>query len=155
MSRDNMEEKPFITSIHDRNLYTGEEYNYNVHMVNSMDDIPMSDKNDVYSGIDLINDSLSGNHNVDIYDELLKRKENELFGTNHVKQTTINRVAKPISDDPIHNQLNLFHTWLDRHRDMCEQWNNKEDILNKLNEEWNKDNDIDRYGSWKTKEGIY
>ncbi|ETW33482.1 hypothetical protein PFTANZ_05800 [Plasmodium falciparum Tanzania (2000708)] len=39
------------------------------------------------------------------------------------------------------NQLNLFHTWLDRHRDMCNTWNTKEDILNKLNEEWNKDND--------------
>ncbi|KOB64319.1 hypothetical protein PFHG_05605 [Plasmodium falciparum HB3] len=59
MSRDNMEEKPFITSIHDRNLYSGEEYNYNINMVNN-DDIPINRDNNVYSGIDLINDSLSG-----------------------------------------------------------------------------------------------
>ncbi|SOS81656.1 erythrocyte membrane protein 1 (PfEMP1), exon 2, putative [Plasmodium sp.] len=38
------------------------------------------------------------------------------------------------------NQIDLFHTWFDRHRDMCKQWSNKEDILNKLNEEWEKDN---------------
>ncbi|KOB84755.1 PfEMP1 [Plasmodium falciparum Dd2] len=141
MSRDNMEEKPFITSIHDRNLYTGEEINYNINMsTNSMDD-PKYVSNNVYSGIDLINDTLSGNQHIDIYDEVLKRKENELFGTNHTKNTSNNSVAKLTNSDPIINQLNLFHTWLDRHRDMCEQWNNKEDILNKLNEEWNKDND--------------
>ncbi|KNC35137.1 erythrocyte membrane protein 1 [Plasmodium falciparum RAJ116] len=126
MSRDNMEEKPFITSIHDRDLYTGEEYSYNIHMSsNSMDD-PKYVSNNVYSGIDLINDSLnSGNQPIDIYDELLKRKENELFGTNHTKNTSNNSVAKELCD---------------RHRNMCEKWNNKEDILNKLNEEWNKDN---------------
>ncbi|KNG73903.1 erythrocyte membrane protein 1 [Plasmodium falciparum IGH-CR14] len=133
---DKPQEKPFIMSIHDRNLYSGEEYNYNVNMsTNSMDDIPISGKNDVYSGIDLINDSLN-NNNVDIYDELLKRKENELFGTNHVKQTSIHSVAKLTNSDPIHNQLELFHKWLDRHRDMCEKWNNKEEVLNKLKEEW-------------------
>ncbi|EWC87126.1 acidic terminal segment protein, partial [Plasmodium falciparum NF54] len=92
---DKPDEKPFITSIHDRNLYTGEEYSYNVNMVNSMDDIPINRDNNIYSGIDLINDTLSGNHNVDIYDEVLKRKENELFGINHKKHTTINRFAKP------------------------------------------------------------
>ncbi|SOS78635.1 erythrocyte membrane protein 1, PfEMP1, putative [Plasmodium sp. gorilla clade G1] len=136
---DNNQEKPFITSIHDRNLYSGEEYNYNVNMVNSMDDIPLSGKNDVYSGIDLINDSLN-NNNVDIYDEVLKRKENELFGTNHPKHTNKHNVTKSSNSDPIDNQLDLFHTWLDRHRDMCEQWNNKEELLDKLKEEWNKDN---------------
>ncbi|ETW41234.1 acidic terminal segment protein, partial [Plasmodium falciparum NF135/5.C10] len=84
MSRHNVEEKPFITSIHDRDLYSGEEYSYNINMsTNSMDD-PKYVSNNVYSGIDLINDSLnSGNQPIDIYDELLKRKENELFGTNH------------------------------------------------------------------------
>ncbi|KNG73896.1 erythrocyte membrane protein 1 [Plasmodium falciparum IGH-CR14] len=133
---DKPEEKPFITSIHDRNLYSGEEYNYNVNMVNSMDDIPINRDNNPYSGIDLINDTLSGNHNVDIYDELLKRKENELFGTNHVKHTTINRFAKPARDDPLHNQLNLFHQWLDRHRDMCEKWKNNHERLPKLKELW-------------------
>ncbi|SCM18780.1 erythrocyte membrane protein 1, PfEMP1, putative [Plasmodium sp.] len=136
---DKPQEKPFITSIHDRNLYSGEEYSYNVNMVNSMDDIPMSGNNDVYSGIDLINDSLNSN-NVDIYDELLKRKENELFGTNHPKHTNTHNVTKSSNSDPIDNQLDLFHTWLDRHRDMCEQWNNKEEVLDKLKEEWNKDN---------------
>ncbi|SOS79541.1 erythrocyte membrane protein 1, PfEMP1, putative [Plasmodium sp. gorilla clade G1] len=133
------QEKPFITSIHDRNLYSGEEYSYNVNMVNSMDDIPISGKNDVYSGIDLINDSLN-NNKVDIYDEVLKRKENELFGTNHPKHTNTHNVTKSSNSDPIDNQLDLFHTWLDRHRDMCEQWNNKEELLDKLKEEWNKDN---------------
>ncbi|SOS81848.1 erythrocyte membrane protein 1, PfEMP1, putative [Plasmodium sp.] len=135
---DKPEEKPFITSIHDRDLYTGEQINYNINMVNNH--IPMSDKNDTYSGIDLINDSLSGEP-IDIYDEVLKRKENELFGTKHPKRTSNNSVAINTNSDPIDNQLNLFNTWLDRHRNMCEQWNTKEDILNKLNEEWNKDND--------------
>ncbi|ETW32901.1 hypothetical protein PFTANZ_06380, partial [Plasmodium falciparum Tanzania (2000708)] len=88
----------------------------------------------------LINDSLNSN-NVDIYDEVLKRKENELFGTKHPKHTNTHNVAKNTNNDPIDNQLDLFHTWLDRHRDMCEKWNNKEELLDKLKEEWNKDND--------------
>ncbi|CZT98668.1 erythrocyte membrane protein 1 [Plasmodium falciparum NF54] len=133
---DKPDEKPFITSIHDRNLYSGEEYSYNVHMVNTMDDIPKYVSNNVYSGIDLINDTLSGNKNIDIYDEVLKRKENELFGTNHVKQTSIHSVAKLTNSDPIHNQLELFHKWLDRHRDMCEKWENHHERLAKLKEEW-------------------
>nr|AAA75397.1 variant-specific surface protein [Plasmodium falciparum] len=133
-SRHNVEEKPFIMSIHDRNLYTGEEINYNVNMVNTMDDIPINRDNNVYSGIDLINDALNGDY--DIYDEVLKRKENELFGTNHVKQTSIHSVAKPARDDPIHNQLELFHKWLDRHRDMCEKLKNHHERLAKLKEEW-------------------
>ncbi|ETW39402.1 hypothetical protein PFNF135_06209 [Plasmodium falciparum NF135/5.C10] len=163
-SHNKLDQKPFIMSIHDRNLYSGEEYNYD--MFNSGKNGPYSDKNDLYSGnhdslsgnrdptgdnrgltsgkhdsysgIDLINDSLSGDY--DIYDEVLKRKENELFGTNNPKRTTTNHFATPTRDDPLHNQLELFHKWLDRHRDMCEQWSNKEDILNKLNEQWNKDN---------------
>ncbi|KOB63858.1 hypothetical protein PFHG_05047 [Plasmodium falciparum HB3] len=130
MSRDNMEEKPFITSIHDRNLYSGEEYNYNINMVNN-DDIPINRDNNVYSGIDLINDSLSGGEPIDIYDEVLKRKENELFGTNHVKQTSIHSVAKLTNSDPIHNQLELFHKWLDRHRDI------HDDILKIKDETYN------------------
>ncbi|EUR55674.1 hypothetical protein PFBG_06020 [Plasmodium falciparum 7G8] len=137
---DKSEERPFITSIHDRNLYSGEEISYNVNMVNSMNDIPMSGKNDVYSGIDLINDSLNSDQHIDIYDEVLKRKENELFGTNHPKHRTTNIVAKQTLNDPILNQINLFHKWLDRHRYMCAKLKNKEDILNKLKEEWNKEN---------------
>ncbi|SOV78329.1 erythrocyte membrane protein 1, PfEMP1, putative [Plasmodium reichenowi] len=143
---DKPQEKSFIMSIHDRNLLSGEEISYNVNMsTNTNNDIPISSKNDVYSGIDLINDSLnSGNQPIDIYDEILKRKENELFGTNHPKNTSNNSVAKLTnSDDPLLNQLNLFHKWLDRHRDMCEKWEkgNKEELLDKLKEEWNKDND--------------
>ncbi|ETW45890.1 hypothetical protein PFMALIP_06046 [Plasmodium falciparum MaliPS096_E11] len=107
-------------------------------MVNTNNDIPISGKNGTYSGIDLINDALNGDY--DIYDEVLKRKENELFGTNHVKQTSIHSVAKLTNSDPIHKQLDLFHKWLDRHRDMCEKWNTKEELLDKLKEEWNKDN---------------
>ncbi|SOV80844.1 erythrocyte membrane protein 1, PfEMP1 [Plasmodium reichenowi] len=182
MSRDKLDQKPFIMSIHDRNLYTGEEYSYDMTTNSGENDLysgqynlysgnndlysgqnnlysdvhstsdnrgptsgtkdPTSNNRDSYSGIDLINDSLnSDNQPIDIYDEILKRKENELFGTNHVKQTSTHTVAKPARDDPIHNQLNLFHKWLDRHRNMCEKWdkNNKVDILKQLKEEWNKD----------------
>ncbi|ETW63743.1 hypothetical protein PFMC_00377, partial [Plasmodium falciparum CAMP/Malaysia] len=138
---DNNQEKPFIMSIHDRNLYSGEEYNYD--MSNNSGIYPSSSNRDSlsgtkvpYSGIDLINDSLSGNQHIDIYDEVLKRKENELFGTNHVKQTSIHSVAKLTNSDPIHNQIDLFHTWLDRHRDMCEKWENHHERLAKLKEQW-------------------
>ncbi|EUT88805.1 hypothetical protein PFAG_01650 [Plasmodium falciparum Santa Lucia] len=153
-SHHNVEEKPFIMSIHDRNLFSGEEYNYDMFnsgnnpinisdSTNSMDSLtsnnhgPYNDKNDLYSGIDLINDALSGNH-IDIYDEMLKRKENELFGTqHHPKNITSNRVVtQTSSDDPLHNQLNLFHQWLDRHRDMCEKWKNNHERLPKLKELW-------------------
>ncbi|SOV84169.1 erythrocyte membrane protein 1, PfEMP1, putative [Plasmodium reichenowi] len=140
---DNLEEKPFIMSIHDRDLYTGEEYNYDINMsTNTDNDIPVSSKNDVYSGTELINDSLNSDQPIDIYDEVLKRKENELFGTNHVKHTSTHSVAKPTYSDPITNQLELFHKWLDRHRHMCEKWdkNNKVDILNQLKEKWENDN---------------
>ncbi|SOV76339.1 erythrocyte membrane protein 1, PfEMP1, putative [Plasmodium reichenowi] len=146
MSRHNMDEKPFIMSIHDRNLYTGEEISYDMNTNNGNNDLysgidPRSVNRGSYSGIDLINDTLSGG-NHDIYDEILKRKEKELFGTKYhpKKHTTTNHFAKPSRDDTIHNQLELFHKWLDRHRDMCEKWENKVDILNKLKEEWNKDN---------------
>ncbi|KNC36060.1 erythrocyte membrane protein 1 [Plasmodium falciparum RAJ116] len=147
---DSMEEKPFVTSIHDRDLQNGEEVTYNINLDDhknmnvstNHDNIPpKNNQNDLYTGIDLINDSISGNHNVDIYDELLKRKENELFGTNHTKHTTTNSVAKQTHNDPIVNQINLFHKWLDRHRNMCEQWdkNKKEELLDKLKEEWEQD----------------
>ncbi|EWC78342.1 hypothetical protein C923_00980, partial [Plasmodium falciparum UGT5.1] len=129
------QEKPFITSIHDRDLYTGEEYNYNVNMTNTSNNIPINRDNNVYSGIDLINDSLNSN-NVDIYDEILKRKENELFGTNHPKHTNTHNLTKSSNSDPIDNQLDLFHTWLDRHRDMCEKWENHHERLAKLKEKW-------------------
>nr|SPJ13432.1 erythrocyte membrane protein 1, PfEMP1, putative [Plasmodium sp. DRC-Itaito] len=166
---DNMVEKPFIMSIHDRNLYTGEEYNYD--MLNSgidpksFDNVSYSGTNDPisgnpssysdnhnpisdnpssysgnvgpYSGIDLINDALSVTH--DIYDEILKRKENELFGTENPKHTTPNRFGQPAREDPLHNQIQLFHKWLDRHRDMCEKWENNHERLNKLKEQWEKD----------------
>ncbi|ETW37208.1 hypothetical protein PFTANZ_02093, partial [Plasmodium falciparum Tanzania (2000708)] len=137
---DNPEEKTFITKIHDRNLYSWEEISYNINMTNN-DDIPISGKNNSYSGTDLVNDSLNSDQHIDIYDEVVKRKENELFGTNNTKKnTSTNSVAKNTNSDPITNQLELFHKWLDRHRNMCEKWKNKEDILNKLKEEWNKEN---------------
>ncbi|KOB63506.1 hypothetical protein PFHG_05180 [Plasmodium falciparum HB3] len=62
-------------------------------------------------------------------------KENELYGTNNTKNTTFNSFSKQSHSDPIMNQLNLFHKWLDRHRYICEKWKHKEDMLNKLNEE--------------------
>ncbi|KOB63778.1 pfEMP1 [Plasmodium falciparum HB3] len=146
----NMPEKPFITSIHDRDLHNGEEVTYNINfdvsknineITNTTDDSKYV-SNNIYSGIDLINDSLNSDQHVDIYDELLKRKENEIFGTNHTKHTTTNSIAKQTHTDPILIQLDLFHKWLDRHRNMCEQWNKnkKEELLDKLKEEWNKKN---------------
>ncbi|KNG73989.1 erythrocyte membrane protein 1 [Plasmodium falciparum IGH-CR14] len=148
--QDSMQEKPFITSIQDRDLHNGEEVTYNINLddhknmnfsTNHDNITPKNNQNDLYTGIDLINDSISGNHNVDIYDELLKRKENELFGTNHTKHTTTNSVAKQTLNDPILNQINLFHKWLDRHKNMCEQWdkNKKEELLDKLKKEWEQD----------------
>ncbi|EWC90467.1 hypothetical protein PFNF54_00741, partial [Plasmodium falciparum NF54] len=150
---DKHEEKPFIMLIQDRNLLIREEYSYNMSTnsggngsysgISPISDNPdsLSDKNgptsgnhNLYSGTDLINDALSGDY--DIYDEMLKRKENELFGTNHTKHTTTNRVATQICDDPITNQLNLFHKWLDRHRNMCEKWENHHERLDKLKELW-------------------
>ncbi|SOV78425.1 erythrocyte membrane protein 1, PfEMP1, putative [Plasmodium reichenowi] len=150
MSRHNMNQKPFIMSIHDRNLHNGEELTYNINIdvskninviTNTTDDSKYV-SNNIYSGIDLINDTLSGG-NHDIYDEVLKRKENELFGTNYKKNTSNNSVAKNTNSDPIMNQLDLFHKWLDRHRNMCEQWSNKEDILNKLKEKWDNETNSD------------
>ncbi|EWC77203.1 hypothetical protein C923_02129 [Plasmodium falciparum UGT5.1] len=147
---DSMQEKPFITSIHDRDLHNGDDVTYNINLddhknmnfsTNHDNISPKNNQNNLYTGIDLINDSISGNHNVDIYDELLKRKENELFGTNHTKHTTTNIVAKQTLNDPILNQINLFHKWLDRHKNMCEQWdkNKKEELLDKLKKEWEQD----------------
>ncbi|CDO62067.1 erythrocyte membrane protein 1, EMP1 [Plasmodium reichenowi] len=159
MSRHTLDQKPFIMSIHDRNLLSGEEYNYDMSN-NSGENNLYSGNNDLYSGsgligdnrdsysgtkdpysgIDLIIDALSGS-NHDIYNELLKRKENELFGTNHTKNTSNSSVAKLTNSDPIMNQINLFDKWLDRHRDMCEKWDkNKVDILNQLKEKWDNDN---------------
>ncbi|SOV21918.1 erythrocyte membrane protein 1, PfEMP1, putative [Plasmodium sp. DRC-Itaito] len=140
-------EKPFITQIQDRVLHGDSDVlsyniNWNVPKHTQIYTMDIPKYNNLYSGTDLINDSLNGNHNVDIYDELLKRKENELYGTTHPKNTTFNRVATETYTDPIMNQLNLFHEWLDRHRDMCEKWNNKEEMLSKLNEQWNKENNI-------------
>nr|SPJ13288.1 erythrocyte membrane protein 1, PfEMP1, putative [Plasmodium sp. DRC-Itaito] len=140
-----MDDKPFIMSIQDRNLLSGEEISYNINMNANNDDIPISGNLGLYSGIDLINDSLnSGNQPIDIYDEILKRKENELFGTKHRKHTSVHNFAKPPLDDPLLNQLELFHKWLDRHRYMCEKWDKnsdeKEELLDKLKEEWDKDN---------------
>ncbi|KOB63988.1 hypothetical protein PFHG_05408 [Plasmodium falciparum HB3] len=63
-------------------------------------------------------------------------KENELYGTNNTKNTTFNSFSKQSHSDPIMNQLNLFHKWLDRHRDMCEKWNTKDELLDKLKEKW-------------------
>ncbi|CDO61990.1 erythrocyte membrane protein 1, EMP1 [Plasmodium reichenowi] len=150
-SRDTLDQKPFIMSIHDRNLLSGEEYNYD--MINNIgnndlysgidpkrgDNVLYSGNHYPYSGIDLINDTLSGNKHIDIYDEVLKRKENEIFGTNNPKRTSTYSVAKNTNSDPIDSQLNLFHKWLDRHRDMCQQWNDNE-RLDKLKEKWEKEN---------------
>ncbi|SOV23946.1 erythrocyte membrane protein 1 (PfEMP1), truncated, putative [Plasmodium sp. DRC-Itaito] len=137
----NFLEKPFITSIQDRVLHGDNEIIYNI-VWNVPKNISTNTVtyNSLYRGTDLINDSLSGDQHIDIYDELLKRKENELFGTKHPKNTSTKSVSKQIYYDPINNQIDLFHEWLDRHRYMCEKWNNKEEMLSKLYDEWNKSN---------------
>ncbi|SOV20414.1 erythrocyte membrane protein 1, PfEMP1, putative [Plasmodium sp. gorilla clade G2] len=135
-----MEEKPFITQIQDRKLYSDDNeiiYNIDWNIPNNISTNTPT-YNSLYSGIDLINDSLNSGNN--IYDELLKRKENELFGTKHPKNTSTNSFSKKTNSDPILNQIDLFDKWLDRHRDMCNQWNNKEEMLHKLKDEWNKEN---------------
>ncbi|SOV21683.1 erythrocyte membrane protein 1, PfEMP1, putative [Plasmodium sp. DRC-Itaito] len=90
------EEKPFITSIQDRKLYGDSEITYNIvwnvpkninRTTNNMNDPKYVSSNDQYTGIDLINDALNSDQHLDIYDELLKRKENELFGAKHTKYT--------------------------------------------------------------------
>ncbi|SCQ12899.1 erythrocyte membrane protein 1, PfEMP1, putative [Plasmodium gaboni] len=125
-------EKPFITSIQDRFLDNHEKINYDIDWnIPKSISTNTSTYNSLYSGIDLINDSLnSGN---DIYDELLKRKKNELFGTKHPKNTSSKSVVKETYSDPILNQLDLFDKWLDRHR--SNQWKNKPDMSN---DEWNR-----------------
>ncbi|SOV19995.1 erythrocyte membrane protein 1, PfEMP1, putative [Plasmodium sp. gorilla clade G2] len=125
-------EQPFITQIQDRKLYSDDnEIIYNIDWnVPKHTQIYTTDDptyNSLYTGIDLINDSLNSGNDIDIYDELLKRKENELFGTKHTKKTTTNKVAKPISGDPILNQLDLYDKWLERNKDMYNQWKNKPD----------------------------
>ncbi|SOV20386.1 erythrocyte membrane protein 1, PfEMP1, putative [Plasmodium sp. gorilla clade G2] len=125
-----MEEKPFITSIQDRYLHGDSEIIYNINW-NVPENITTNTAtyNSLYSGIDLINDSLNSGNDIDIYDELLKRKENELYGTKYTKKTNSNIFAKPISGDPILNQLDLYDKWLERNKDMYNQWNNS-DTLN-------------------------
>ncbi|SOV20379.1 erythrocyte membrane protein 1, PfEMP1, putative [Plasmodium sp. gorilla clade G2] len=127
-------EQPFITQIQDRKLYSDENeiiYNINWNIPKNITtnnvDSPKYMSPNIYSGIDLINDSLNRGNDIDIYDELLKRKENELFGTNYPKNTSTNRVAKPISGDPILNQLDLYDKWLERNKDMYNQWNIQRD----------------------------
>ncbi|KNG73962.1 erythrocyte membrane protein 1 [Plasmodium falciparum IGH-CR14] len=88
---DNYDEKPFITKIQDRFLDSSlEEVTYNFDW-----NIPKHNKsqnnvsqNDVYTGIDLINDKLNIDEHVDIYVEILNRKKNELYGTKHIKENT-------------------------------------------------------------------
>ncbi|KNC37631.1 erythrocyte membrane protein 1 [Plasmodium falciparum RAJ116] len=124
---DSVNEKPFITQIQDRFLDSShEEVIYNIDWnvpenINRINNIMHDTKycsNNLYTGTDLINDSLNGNQYIDIYDEMLKRKENELFGTYHTKYTTFNSVSKQTPSDPIINQLDLYHKWIDKHRDI-------------------------------------
>ncbi|SOV74219.1 erythrocyte membrane protein 1, PfEMP1,putative [Plasmodium sp. gorilla clade G3] len=82
-----MDEIPFITQITDRDLHGGEHITYsinwnipintNMKTSNTMDD-PKYVSNNIYTGNDLISDTLNGDLNFDIYSEMLKRKEKEL-----------------------------------------------------------------------------
>ncbi|SOV10663.1 erythrocyte membrane protein 1, PfEMP1, putative [Plasmodium sp. gorilla clade G2] len=105
-----MEEKPFITSIQDRVLHGDSEVTYNIDWnvpenINSTTNIinnPKYVSNDQYTGIDLINDALNSDQHIDIYDELLKRKENEMFGTKHPKTSIrTNSVATKKHNDSL------------------------------------------------------
>ncbi|ETW20955.1 erythrocyte membrane protein 1 (PfEMP1), exon 2, putative [Plasmodium reichenowi] len=83
----NMREKSFIISIHDRDLHNVNNLSYNINMDGQNNNIfstntkdnPTYLSNNLYSGIGITNNSLHDNHHIDIYDELLKRKENEFF----------------------------------------------------------------------------
>ncbi|KYN93044.1 putative EMP1-like protein, partial [Plasmodium gaboni] len=104
-------EKPFITSIQDRFLNSNrEDVTYNIDWnvpenINSTTNIMNNPKyvsNDQYTGSDLINDSLNSDQHIDIYDELLKRKENEMFGTKHTKTLSrTNSVATKKHNDSL------------------------------------------------------
>ncbi|SOV11102.1 erythrocyte membrane protein 1, PfEMP1, putative [Plasmodium gaboni] len=141
-----MEEKPFITQIQDRFLDNSrEEVIYNIDWnipkqnditSNTMDDDPKYISNNIYTGIDLINDSL----NLIFMMNCSKEKKMNYMEQNITKNTTFNNVATQKYDDLISNQKYLFHKWLDRHRDMCEKCSNKDELLDKLNEEWNNEN---------------
>ncbi|SOV74221.1 erythrocyte membrane protein 1, PfEMP1,putative [Plasmodium sp. gorilla clade G3] len=84
-----MDEIPFITQIKDRDLHGGEHITYsinwniptntNMKTSNTMDN-PKYVSNNIYTGNDLISDTLNGDLNFDIYSEMLKRKEKELHG---------------------------------------------------------------------------
>ncbi|SOV84289.1 erythrocyte membrane protein 1 (PfEMP1), putative [Plasmodium sp.] len=88
---DIMDEKPFITQIKDRYLH-GSEHSYNINWnvpkntnmitTNNMY-IPQYTSRNIYYGIDLICNSLTHKSHTDIYSEILKRKEKELFGTKY------------------------------------------------------------------------
>ncbi|KOB88572.1 hypothetical protein PFDG_02916 [Plasmodium falciparum Dd2] len=75
----------------------------NINRTTNIMDNPKYVSNNIYTGIYLINYSISRNYNVDIHDEMLKRKEYELFGINHTKNTPFNRVAKQTHTNPITN----------------------------------------------------
>lgn len=63
----------------------------------------------------------------------------------HIKKNTTTNtysVAKQTYTDPIINQINLYHKWLDRHRYILEKFSNKNEWLNKLNEECKNNNNI-------------
>ncbi|ETW41587.1 hypothetical protein PFAG_03837 [Plasmodium falciparum Santa Lucia] len=111
-----MDEKPFITSIQDRFLDTGHEavtYNINWNIpeninrtTNIMGDPKYVSSNYMHTGVHLINNSLKcDDKKVHIYGELLKRKENELYRTNHKKKnhTIFNRVTSINNKNPLEN----------------------------------------------------
>ncbi|ETW50701.1 hypothetical protein PFAG_01205 [Plasmodium falciparum Santa Lucia] len=75
----------------------------NINRTTNIMDNPKYVSNNIYTGIYLINYSISRNYNVDIHDEMLKRKEYELFRINHTKNTTFNRVTKQTHTNPITN----------------------------------------------------
>ncbi|ETW51817.1 hypothetical protein PFMALIP_00134 [Plasmodium falciparum MaliPS096_E11] len=121
----NMREKSFIISIHDRDLHNVNNLSYNINMDGQNNNIfstntkdnPTYLSNNLYSGIEKI-------QQVHLILQKKKKKKNNN------------------NSDPINCQLNLFHKWLDRHRHICAKSAKKIKCkkLDKLKEEWNKDN---------------
>ncbi|ETW39154.1 hypothetical protein PFTANZ_00155 [Plasmodium falciparum Tanzania (2000708)] len=138
----NMREKSFIISIHDRDLHNVNNLSYNINMDGQNNNIfstntkdnPTYLSNNLYSGIGITNNSLHDNHHIDIYDE-----KNTTSTFNIAKKK---KIKNNNNSDPINCQLNLFHKWLDRHRHICAKSAKKIKCkkLDKLKEEWNKDN---------------
>ncbi|KNG74258.1 erythrocyte membrane protein 1 [Plasmodium falciparum IGH-CR14] len=83
----------------------------NINRTTNIMDNPKYVSNNIYTGIYLINYSISRNYNVDIHDEMLKRKEYELFRINHTKNTTFNRMNVNLPHEENRNLVSIGNSY--------------------------------------------